>query len=456
VVGVIIRGVKHPAFPNGVTRDDLLQWFRDGRARTREVFTIPKPETYYERPIALRNPIVFYEGHLPAFCINTLMKLALGREGINEDYETLFARGIDPEDEAVVKDPSSLWPTRDAVQAYGAEADAIVERTLCDGPIEDDAVPQLRGAEAAFAILEHEQMHQETLLYMFHNMGHEAKVARGALAPLPARRGEGGRRPGEGRITIPTGVATLGADREDIGFAWDNELPAVRVEVPQFEIDAHSVTNRDFMEFVDAGGYRDASLWSGRSWQWVATTGVRYPHFWLERGGGWYWRGMFELIPLPMNWPVYVTFAEAEAYARWKGGRVPSEAEYHRAAYGTPSGQERLQPWGDELPDSTRGNFGFANWEPVPVGSYPAGASAWGVHDLVGNGWEWTSSIFDGFPGFTPTPSYPVYSSDFFDGEHYVLKGASPATAPELIRRSFRNWFRPTYPFLYAKFRTAV
>ncbi|HKO54332.1 MAG TPA: SUMF1/EgtB/PvdO family nonheme iron enzyme [Thermoanaerobaculia bacterium] len=448
--------MKHPAFPNGVTRDDLIAWFREGRARTAEVFSIPRPESYYERPIALRNPIVFYEGHLPAFSINTVLKLALKRHGINEDYETLFARGIDPEDEAGVKDPSSLWPSREAVQAYGAEADAILERLLCDGRIEDDGVPQLRGAEAAFVILEHEQMHQETLLYMFHNMAFEAKVKREPLGERDhggtSRAAAGGR---DARTPIPAGIATLGADRDEIGFAWDNELPSLRVEVPGFEIDTHSVTNGDFMEFVEAGGYRDAGLWSEKGWQWVATTGVRHPHFWLEKDG-WYWRGMFELIPLPKDWPVYVTYAEAEAYARWKGRRVPSEGEYHRAAYGTPSGEERLQPWGDELPDVTRGNFGFANWEPVPVGSYPAGASAWGVHDLVGNGWEWTSSLFEGFPGFTPTPSYPVYSSDFFDGEHYVLKGASPATAPQLIRRSFRNWFRPTYPYLYAKFRTAV
>jgi ergothioneine biosynthesis protein EgtB len=459
--------VKHPAYPSGVTRDDLIAWFREGRARTRDVFSIPKPATYYERPISLRNPIVFYEGHLPAFSINTLVKLALKRQGIHEDYETLFARGIDPEDEAGVKDPASLWPTREAVQAYGAEADAILERVLCDGPIEDDGVPQLRNAEAAFVILEHEQMHQETLLYMFHNMAFDKKVKRGPLGeragrpPVDgrlARRDDGGTgRAAAGgrdaRSPIPAGIVTLGADG---GFAWDNELPSLRVEVPAFSIDTHSVTNRDFMDFVEAGGYRDAGLWSEKGWQWVATTGVRHPHFWVEREGGWYWRGMFELIPLPMDWPVYVTYIEAAAYARWKGGRVPSEPEYHRAAYGTPSGEERLQPWGDELPDPTRGNFGFADWEPVPVGSYPAGASAWGVHDLVGNGWEWTSSIFDGFPGFEPTPSYPVYSSDFFDGEHYVLKGASPATAPQLIRRSFRNWFRPNYPYLYAKFRTAV
>jgi formylglycine-generating enzyme required for sulfatase activity len=115
-----------------------------------------------------------------------------------------------------------------------------------------------------------------------------------------------------------------------------------------------------------------------------------------------------------------------------------------------------MYPWGNELPDETRGNFGFTNWDPVPAGSYPAGASAWGVHDLVGNGWEWTSTVFDGFAGFQPMASYPQYSADFFDNRNYVLKGASPATCVELIRRSFRNWFRPNYPYLYAKFRCAV
>jgi formylglycine-generating enzyme required for sulfatase activity len=164
---------------------------------------------------------------------------------------------------------------------------------------------------------------------------------------------------------------------------------------------------------------------------------------------------MFELMPLPLDWPVYVTYDEGAAYARATGKRVPTEAEYHRAAFGTPSGEERLFPWGDDPPDPTRGNFGFANWDPVPIGSYPAGASAWGVHDLAGNGWEWTSTRFAGFPGFRPMASYPNYSADFFDDEHYVLKGASPATAFELIRHSFRNWFRPNYPYVYATFRCA-
>jgi formylglycine-generating enzyme required for sulfatase activity len=132
---------------------------------------------------------------------------------------------------------------------------------------------------------------------------------------------------------------------------------------------------------------------------------------------------------------------------------LPSEAEYHRAAFGTPSGDERPYPWGAQEPDALHGNFDFERFDPEPVDMHPAGASAWGVHDLIGNGWEWTSSVFAPFPGFAPMASYPQYSADFFDGRHYVMKGASPVTSRDLIRRSFRNWFYDDYPYMYAKFR---
>lgn len=423
--------MKHVSFPGGVTRETLVDWFRQGRERTRSVFAIPKPEMYYQRPIALRNPIVFYEGHLPAFSINTLIKLALGRPGIDERYELLFARGIDPESPEAVMDPGSVWPSRGEVQAYGATADAIVEQALLEAPIEDDRIPPLRRGEAALAILEHEQMHQETLLYMFHNMPLEEKVKQAPLVSAEEPRAHSAT---FDSVRIPGGTITLGADRDDIGFGWDNEFPNHQVEVEDFTIDRHNVTNGQYLEYVEATGAAD-------------------PWFWELRDGVRMLRGMFEHKPLALDCPVYVTHDEASAYARWKGRRLPTEAEYHRAAFGTPEGNERRYPWGDQLPDATRGNFGFRNWDPVPAGSYPAGASAWGVHDLVGNGWEWTSTVFDGFPGFEPMPSYPVYSNDFFDGQHYVLKGASPATADQLVRRSLRNWFRPNYPYLYATFR---
>src|SRR5947208_1797997 len=163
---------------------------------------------------------------------------------------------------------------------------------------------------------------------------------------------------------------------------------------------------------------------------------------------------MFARVPLPESWPVYVSHAEASAFVRWQGTRLPTEAEYQRAAYGSPTG-ERQHPWGNDQPDSTRGVFDFASWDPAPAGSHPAGASAWGVEDLVGNGWEWTSTPFAPFDGFRPHASYPEYSADFFDGDHFVMKGGSPATARELLRPTFRNWFRARYRHVYATFRCA-
>ena len=132
-----------------------------------------------------------------------------------------------------------------------------------------------------------------------------------------------------------------------------------------------------------------------------------------------------------------------------------SEAEFQRAAFGTPDGVERTHPWGEAPPSPEHGAMDFSSWDPVPAGSRPAGRSAWGIDDLVGNGWEWTSTVFQPFPGFRPMPAYPEYSADFFDGEHVVLKGASPATAREMLRPTFRNWFRPRYPYVYATFRCA-
>ncbi len=147
---------------------------------------------------------------------------------------------------------------------------------------------------------------------------------------------------------------------------------------------------------------------------------------------------MFESVPLPPDWPVYVTWAEAHAYANWRGRRLPSEAEYIRAARGTGPG-----------------NCDFERWDPEPVGVRPTSISEFGVRDLAGNGWEWTADVFAPFAGFNPLPSYPEYSADFFDSSHFVLKGASPVTARALVRPGFRNWFRPRYPYVYATFRCA-
>ena len=448
-----------PVIP--VDRVQLIDWYQRNRARSRQLFDLIDPDAYYTRPIALRNPIVFYEGHLPAFSVIALLRRGLGLPGVDADLERLFERGIDPDsvDQAVPRSGAGTsWPSRDEVLAFGRRADEAIidalERATFD--LAGGEHRAMRRGEAIFTALEHEAMHQETLLYMWHRLPHAQK-----RAPRGLRYERGGDPPRRATVTIPAGQATLGADRAAIPFGWDNEFGAHVVDVGAFEIDVHSVTNAEYLEFIDAGGYRTPEWWSDAGWQWREHDAITHPAFWVRVDGEWCWRGMFENIPLPAAWPVYVSGEEAAAFARWRQRRLPTEAEYHRAAFGASSASaggrvERAHPWGDAVPDASRGNFDFASWEPVPAGARPLGASAWGVQDLVGNGWEWTSTVFGPFPGFEPMASYPEYSADFFDGQHYVIKGASPATARELVRRSFRNWFRPNYPFVYAKFRTAV
>jgi gamma-glutamyl hercynylcysteine S-oxide synthase len=432
-----------------LNREALADWYRRNRQRSRQLFDIVAPEAYCSRPIALRNPIVFYEGHLPAFSLNTLVKKALGRPGIDAHLERVFARGIDPESEASASGSQpGTWPSRDDVQRFADDCDSLILEALANAPLEQPGHPLLHEGQAVYAILEHEAMHQETMLYMWHQLPYEHK-----LAPASVVADTRGTTPAPERVSVPAGRATLGARRGEIPFGWDNEFPGVVINVPAFEIDVHNVTNEQLMDFVDAGGYRQAQWWTAEAFAWIGREGIDHPQFWTRRNGSWKWRGMFEEIDLPPAWPAYVSQAEAEAYARWKGARLPTEAEYHRAAFGAVSGDERQYPWGDAVPDGSRGLFDFASWNPVAVGRYPAGQSVWGVHDLMGNGWEWTCSDFVPFDGFSPMASYPEYSADFFDGRHKVMKGASPATATELLRRSFRNWFRPNYPFVYATFR---
>jgi gamma-glutamyl hercynylcysteine S-oxide synthase len=427
----------------------LAARYRRNRERSSQLFDLLSESAYYAQPISLRHPIVFYEGHLPAFSFNTLVKRALGEAGIDERLETLFARGIDPS-ESDAGSGHRQWPHRDEVRQFADEADARVLRALRSAELDRPGHPLLDRAEAVFTILEHEAMHQETLLYMWHRLPFHDK-----RPPSGYRLCVRGLLPAPEWCAVPPGLATLGVDRHMVPFGWDNEFPSCIANVPAFEIERYNVTNAAFLEFVEAGGYRNPQWWQPEDWSWIQHERVEYPLFWEPLGDDWQWRAMFELIPLPMAWPVYVSHAEARAYAAWRGGRLPTEAEFQRSAYGSPDGADRPFPWGAAPADHTRGTFDFVSWDPTPVGAHPAGRSAWGIEDLIGNGWEWTSSVFAPFPGFKPMASYPEYSADFFDGDHFVMKGASPATARELIRPTFRNWFRGRYPYVYAAFRLA-
>jgi formylglycine-generating enzyme required for sulfatase activity len=391
--------------------DPSLRELLEARAHTDALFALIAEEALYARPIAERHRLIFYVGHLDAFDWNQVARDAMGERSFHPNFDGLFGAGIDPAPGTALQDSESDWPRIDEVRAYVGRVRERLDEIWNDAP-----------AERRRVALEHRWMHAETLCYLLHQLPLSSKRA-------PALRAEpDAPAPTQDIIEIPSGRAALG--QRPGAFGWDNEFPAFEVEVPAFAIGRHKVTNAQYLRFVADGGPP--------------------PPFWRRRDGRWWLRRMFDEVPLPPNAPAYVTHRQASAYAEWSNAQLPTEAQWHRAAYGD---GDHAFPWGNAEPTAMRGEFDFAGWDPLPVSSHPASAGPYGAEQMVGNGWEWTSSVFAGFEGFAARAYYPGYSRDFFDGEHWVLKGASSRTARCLLRRSFRNWFRADYPFAYTAFR---
>ena len=366
------------------------------RAHTDELFRLVRAEALYERPIPERHRMIFYIGHLEAFDWNLIGRYALDRPAFHASFDHLFAFGIDPPPGQLPQDKPSDWPRLEEVETYNRKVREEIDWLIGTVP------EQLRQVA-----VEHRLMHAETFAYILHQLDYDKKIE-------PRMKSEvfpgGSNGPAE-MVPVPAGAARMGRTPEE-GFGWDNEFPSTSMEVPEFTIGRRKVTNGEYLEFVRQG--------------------AGAPFFWVQRGGKWFYKGMWREVPLPLDCPVYVTHDEADAYARWRGMRLPTEAEWHRAAGQTPASE----------------NVDFRGWD--PVSAYEEGP---GIRQLTGNGWEWTSTVFAPFPGFKPFPFYRNYSEPFFDGGHYVLKGGSPRTAACLLRGSFRNWFRPAYPYIYATFR---
>ena len=369
------------------------------RERTDALFELVRPDSFYERPIPERHRMIFYLGHLEAFDWNLLAREALDVPSFHPTFDRLFAFGIDPPPGQLPNEAESEWPSIEEIARYNRRTRAEIDERM-------DALPD----QLLHAAIEHRWMHAETFAYILHQLDYECKMRPLEAAWEPAR----GARSASAWCEIAAGTARLGRLPEE-GFGWDNEFPAQTVEAPAFTVGRYKVTNGDYLEWVREG--------------------AAAPFFWAQRDGRWFYRGMFGEIPLPLDCPVYVTWREADAFARWRGGRLLTEAEWHRAAEGAPPSD----------------NADFHYWDPTAADSGDDGGPA-PIH-MAGNGWEWTSTVFDGFPGFQPFSFYQNYSAPFFDGQHYVLKGASPRTAACFLRPSFRNWFRPAYPYVYATFR---
>jgi iron(II)-dependent oxidoreductase len=298
-------------------------------------------------------------------------------------------------------------------------------------------------------VLQHEHQHDETMLATLQLMDDPSYRP---VAPPPPSSPSGGL-PDD--VEIPAGPFVMGTD--DDAWAYDNERPAHVVHLPAFRIDTVPVTNRAYLGFIEDGGYDEPHWWGDEGWAWRQKAGLRHPEFWRAEGCGSWSRNRFGWREdLPLDEPVqHVCWHEADAFARWAGKRLPTEAEWEKAAAWSRADRVKGRwPWGDDEPGPERANLGGHHFRPAAAGAYPAGAAASGCRQLIGDVWEWTSSDFEPYPGFVTFP-YREYSEVFFGSGYKVLRGGSWATSPLAVRTTFRNWDFPIRRQIFAGFRCA-
>ena len=295
-------------------------------------------------------------------------------------------------------------------------------------------------------VVQHEEQHDETMYATL-------QLRQGAPVLLPRRMLPAGRPVAGERVFVAGGPFELGVDAAREPFSLDNERPAHIVDIPSFWIGRVPVSNRQWSEFTDDGGYYRQELWSERGWAYRSEAQLERPKFWTKDGTRWRF-GIEENVP-PDEPVQHVCYYEAEAFAAWSGARLPTEIEWEKACAWDPAqGARRTWPWGSLAPTPELANLGGLGLRPAPVGAFPAGASAYGAEQLIGDVWEWTSSDFVPWPGFTPM-IYRTYSEPFFGGHYKVLRGGSWAVAPSTIRPSFRNWDYPIRRQIFTGLRLA-
>jgi gamma-glutamyl hercynylcysteine S-oxide synthase len=409
-----------------------------GEARARTLFLIaPVAEEDLDRVHSrLMSPLVWDLGHIAAFedlWVCRASGLELMRPELSDVYDAAETprpgRGDLP------------YLRRDDAIAY---MDQVRERTL-SVLVAADLSPGSNRLNANGLVWEmlvqHEHQHNETMLQTLAlaEPGVFA-LARRELPPLAAT--------GPEMVRVESGPFQMGDGGE--GFAYDNELPRHEVVLDAFEIDRLPVTNGDYLQFVEDGGYRRSELWRPEGWEWRETEGVDRPLYWTADGGI---RSFERVEALDPSLPVmHVSWYEADAYARWRGVRLPTEAEWEKAA--SWDGAKRRYPWGAEPPSTVHANLDQLAFGPARAGAYPEGAAPCGALGMVGDGWEWTASDFGGYPGFRAFP-YREYSEVFFGGNYRVLRGGSWATRARVARTSFRNWDFPQRRQIFAGFRCA-
>lgn len=424
-------------------KEQIARSLDGGRDRSLSLLAPLSEDELVRQHSPLMSPLVWDLAHVGNYEDQWLVR-ALGGAGLGDRYDEIYDAFVHPR------------RTRSTLPLLGPSAartyiDAVRRRALdlldAADLARDGADPLLHDGFVYGMVVQHEHQHDETMLATLQLM--EGPGYRPTMSSPPP-----GREPEDDEVLVPGGPFTMGTDTEP--WAYDNERPAHVVDVAAFHIDTTPVTNEAYAEFVAGGGYDDPLWWTTDGWKWRQEAGLEHPEHW-QRDGHWWLRRRFGIVePLPRSEPVqHVCWYEADAYARWRGKRLPTEAEWEKAASWDPeAGRKRRYPWGDEAPTADHANLDQRHYGPASVGAYADGASAVGCLGMVGDVWEWTASDFTAYPGFRTFP-YREYSEAFFGAEYKVLRGGSWATHPSAARTTFRNWDYPIRRQIFAGFRCA-
>jgi gamma-glutamyl hercynylcysteine S-oxide synthase len=418
-----------------VTHQDVLRHLEGARARTLHLTDLDEP-TLLAQHDPLMSPLVWDLAH------------------IGQQEELWLLRGGDPTRPGMLTpDVDSLY---DAFKHRRADRPSLpllppVEARAFNHEVRGRVLDVLERTPdddlfTAGMVVQHEEQHDETMFATLQlRQGPPVLIGRRPLPP--------GRPITDERVFVRGGSFVLGVDAAREPFSLDNERPAHTVDVAPFWIGRVPVSNRQWRDFIGDGGYRRPELWTARGWAHRVEAGLERPEFWTDAGT----RRRFGIEEdVPLDEPVqHICYFEAEAFAAWSGARLPTEIEWEKAcAWDPEAGARRAWPWGSSPPAAELANVGGLGLRPAPIGAYPAGASAYGVEQLIGDVWEWTSSDFTPWPGFTPM-IYRDYSQPFFGGDYKVLRGGSWAVAPTAIRPSFRNWDHPIRRQIFSGVRLA-
>ena len=393
----------------------------------------------------LMSPLVWDLAHIGNQEELWLVRDAGGRAAIRPDLDPLYDAFQHPRADR----PALPLLAPEPARAYLRQVREQALEVLDDAALDPDGPPLLADGFVFGMIAQHEQQHDETMLATHQLRQGPAVLHAPAPPPAPA---DAAALPAE--VLVPAGPFTMGTSTDP--WALDNERPAHTVELPAYWLDTAPVTNAAYQEFIADGGYTDPRWWTPAGLRHREQAGLTAPLFWQRDGDGWLRRRFGRTEPVPGDEPVvHVCWYEADAYARWAGRRLPTEAEWEKAARLDPAtGRSRRYPWGDDDPTADHANLGQRHLQPAPAGSYPRGSAPSGARQLIGDVWEWTSSDFEPYPGFTAFP-YKEYSEVFFGPDYKVLRGGSFAVDPVACRGTFRNWDYPIRRQIFSGFRTA-